>query len=181
MRTASLADHIPKEHWESIKRDLDIEPGVPSRPGLHQATSRKDLVEIDRVLVLDIAPKSQDDASRILDKKGSRLMNYQEAFMLMMENPDLKEPLRGKSFYISGIGTEFEGYHLIDENGNLTPGGGTKWDPTYKVVQVFPGAEPLLIYVTDDIGLAPNHYELISTYVPSATTIIVGIKKPEAL
>ncbi len=46
---------------------------------------------------------------KILQDNGMRALTYQEALVWLMQNPEIKEQLKNKWFYLEGVGTDKSG------------------------------------------------------------------------
>ncbi len=188
MQTIRLEDHMPKEHWESIKRDLDIQPGTPQSSDPQQVTSQNNknpaglyLANDFKILVLSKTATSQDYAATLLEEQGYRLMTYQETFIAMAQNLELKKRLNGKLFYLAGVGTELDGYYMIGKNGNLAPEVGENWEDVEKTVYVYPGFKPLVLTVISNDGMALRRFDIDgNAEINYRSPIVVGIKYDSA-
>jgi hypothetical protein len=56
----------------------------------------------------------------IVKQHGLRLLTYQEAFVKIDQNQDLKEVLKGKTFYLTGNGTDTFGHFMFNDKGEIT-------------------------------------------------------------
>lgn len=55
----------------------------------------------------------------LLTKNGLVALTYQKALVLMDQNPDFKEQLKGKWFWIAGDSLHISGYYTFDDSGEL--------------------------------------------------------------
>jgi len=83
------------------------------------------------------------DSKALLEKNSLRLMAYKEALVLIDKNPELKEQLKGKWFYLAGKGLEESEFHTFDNEGKLTKGKGD----IEKTVYLWNGKNPLSLGV----------------------------------
>ena len=88
---------------------------------------------------------------KVLSDNGLRPLTYQEALVHLTQNPELKEQLKEKSFYLAS-NDEFRGrfraddQYNIDDNGTLIRGRGSPENTVY----VYRGNGPLLFGVRSD-------------------------------
>ncbi|MDE1768867.1 MAG: hypothetical protein KGH64_04810 [Candidatus Micrarchaeota archaeon] len=109
----------------------------------------------------------------ILSKHGMRPPTYQEAFVHLMQNPGLKEQLKGKWFYLAGEGLQANGYHTIDNTGNLKAGRGNPEETVY----AYPGSRPLSLMVDSDTIVYLRRFFLKGVDWPgSIAQVVVGVK-----
>ena len=83
------------------------------------------------------------DSMSILQQNGLRAMTYQEALVKIDQNPELKEQLKGRWFYLAGEGTELSGFYTFNEKGELTRGKGN----IEKTIYAYSGSQPLSLFV----------------------------------
>ena len=95
----------------------------------------------------------------ILSRNGMRALTYQEAFVHLMQNPELKEQLKGKWFYLAGEGFHADGYHTVDDKGNLKEGRGNPEQTVY----TYSGKQPLSLGVGSDAGVYYRRFDLDAT------------------
>ena len=88
------------------------------------------------------------ESMAILQQNGSRPMTYQEALMRIDRDPQLKEQLKGKWFWLEGKGLDESEYYTFDNEGNLTEGKGD----IEKTVYAWSGENPLSLDVHTDDG-----------------------------
>lgn len=118
---------------------------------------------------------NQKDSMSLLQQNGLRAMTYQEALVTIDKNPELKEQLKGKWFWLDGKGTELSGYYTFNEKGELTKGKGN----IEKTVYAWSGSQPLSLSVrTDgDARFYERRYSLSAYGGPSGVaSVVVGVK-----
>jgi len=111
-----------------------------------------------------------------LAKHNLRPLTYQEALVNLMKNPELKEQLKGKWFYLDGVGIDKSELHTIDEQRNLVKGKGASPEET---VRVWKGQNPLSLLVNSDDFTADNgrRFYLDADFEPSnVAPVVVGVK-----
>jgi hypothetical protein len=111
----------------------------------------------------------------LLQQNGLRPMTYKEAIVLIDGNPELKEQLKGKWFYLDGKGLKESGYHTFDNEGKLTKGKGD----IEKTVYAYSGKNPLSLYVFTDyyVGFNERRFYLNADYVPQdVASVVVGVR-----
>lgn len=59
------------------------------------------------------------DSMYLLQQNNLRPLTYQEALVKIDQNPELKEWLKGKWFYLAGVGTKLSGYYTFNDEGKL--------------------------------------------------------------
>ena len=112
---------------------------------------------------------------KLLEDNGLRPLTRQEALVIVDQNPELKQQLKGKWFYLAGKGAEESGYHTFNRKGNLTEGKGD----IEKTVYVYRGFSPLsLIVHEDDVARNLVRRFVLYAYVdPSdAAPVVLGIR-----
>ena len=67
----------------------------------------------------------QENSMNLLQQNGFRALTYQEAFVKLDQNPELKEQLKGRWLYLDGKGSELSGFYISDEKGELAENRGT--------------------------------------------------------
>jgi hypothetical protein len=99
------------------------------------------------------------------------------------QNPELKEQLKGRWFYLDGKGFENSGFYMFNEKGELTKIAGTsilkkgKGD-LKKIVFVLKGSQPLSLLVqTDDFArYCGFRFGIYATYGHSDVAgVVVGV------
>jgi len=116
------------------------------------------------------------DSMRILNENGLRPVTYQEILIILDKDPKLKEHLKGKRFWIDGVGTEMGGYHTLQSDGSLKKG--RSEDPE-KNVYCQSGSQPLLFYVglVTDPASVDWRFLLAATDVSSSVAqVVVGVR-----
>jgi hypothetical protein len=132
---------------------------------------------------------NQKNSMKLLQQNGFRALTYQEAFITIDKNPELKKQLKGKWFYLDGKGwTEQSRFHTFNENGELAKGKGNilVYLPSSKAglektVYVLKGSQPLSLLVhTDDFARYGGfRFLLPATYSKSASDVagvVVGVE-----
>ena len=115
------------------------------------------------------------DSMELLQKNRSRPMTYQEALVLMDRDPELKEQLKGKWFYLEGKGLDESGFHTFDNAGNLTEGKGD----AEKTVYLWKGENPLSLGVhTDYVArIYERRFYLYADDDPQyVASVVVGVR-----
>ncbi len=118
---------------------------------------------------------NQTNSMRLLQENGLRPLTYQEAIVEIDKNPELKEWLKGKWFYLGGKGSQLLGYYTFNKKGELTQGEGDM----EKTVYVYKGSQPLLLAVHEDCVARSvrRRYGLYAGDNPSAVVgVVVGVR-----
>lgn len=118
---------------------------------------------------------NQKESMSLLQQNGLRAMTYQEALVKIDQNPELKEQLKGKWFYLAGEGSSLSGFYTFNEKGELTQGKGNK----EKTVYACNGSQPLSLHVHSDYyaRFVEGRYFLYAYYVPSTVaSAAVGVR-----
>ncbi len=113
---------------------------------------------------------------RILEDNGLRPFTKQEVLVIVDQNPELKQQLKGKWFYLAGKCLEEGGYHTFDEKGNLKEGKGE----IEKTVYLYKGTQPLSLDVYEDDGARNDErrFYLVADDGPSVVApVVVGVRK----
>jgi len=127
---------------------------------------------------------NHENSMNLLKQKGFRPLAYQEALMKIDETPELKEQLKGRWLYLAGIGSDFSGFHIFNEKGELVKISGPavlkkgKGD-LEKIVFVLKGSQPLSLLVqTDDFARYGGfRFGLFATYGQSDVAgVVVGVR-----
>ncbi len=84
-----------------------------------------------------------NDSMALLRQNGLRPLAFREALVKIDQDPELKERLKGKWFYLEGKGTELSGYYTFDEKGELFRGKGE----IERTVYICDGPQPLSLVV----------------------------------
>lgn len=111
----------------------------------------------------------------LLQQNGFRPLTYQEAIVKIDQNPELKEQLKGKWFYLDGKGSQLSGYYTFNEKGELTQGKGDIENTVY----VYKGNQPLsLVVLTDgDARDLEGRFGLDADDDPSGVArVVVGVR-----
>ena len=111
----------------------------------------------------------------LLQQNGFRPLTYQEAIIKIDKNPELKEQLKGKWFYLDGKGSQLLGYYTFNDKGEFTQGKGD----IEKTVYVYKGSQPLLLAVHEDYVARSvrRRYGLYAGDNPSAVVgVVVGVR-----
>jgi hypothetical protein len=118
---------------------------------------------------------NQKNSMSLLQQNGFRPLTYQEAIVKIDQNPELKEQLKGKWFYLDGKGSQLSGYYTFNDKGELTQGKGD----IEKTVYVWKGSQPLSLYVRTDVDARDLVRRfLLSAYLePSVVaSVVVGVR-----
>lgn len=118
---------------------------------------------------------NQKTSMALLKQNGFRALTYQEALVKIDQNPELKEQLKGKWFYLDGKGSEPSGYYTFDGKGDLTKG----QSDIEKTVYVWKGNQPLSLDVHADYiaRIYVGRFLLFADYSPdSAARVVVGVR-----
>ena len=127
---------------------------------------------------------NQENSMNLLKQNGFRPLAYQEALMKIDKNPELKEQLKGRWLYLDGKGSNFSGFHIFNEKGELVKISGPavlkkgKGD-LEKIVFVLKGSQPLSLLVqTDDFARYGGfRFGLFATYGQSDVAgVVVGVR-----
>jgi hypothetical protein len=127
---------------------------------------------------------NQEISMNLLQQNSFRALTYQEAFVKMDQNPELKEQLKGRWLYLNGKGSELSGFYIFDDKGELSKIAGPsilkkgKGD-LEKIVFVLKGSEPLSLLVqTDDFARYGGfRFGIYATYGHSDVAgVVVGVR-----
>jgi hypothetical protein len=118
---------------------------------------------------------NQKNSMSLLQQNGFRPLTYQEAIVKIDQNPELKEQLKGKWFYLDDKGSQLSGYYTFNDKGELTQGKGD----IEKTVYIYKGNQPLsfLVHTDDNAGYDEWRFFLYSGYDPSLVApVVVGLR-----
>ncbi len=118
---------------------------------------------------------NQKASMALLKQNGFRALTYQEALVKIDQNPELKEQLKGKWFYLDGKGSALSGYYTFNGKGELTQGKGDM----EKTVCVWNGNQPLSLDVHSDYDarVSERRFYLDAYDSPDdAARVVVGVK-----
>ncbi len=118
---------------------------------------------------------NQKTSVALLKQNGFRALTYQEALVKIDQNPELKEQLKGKRFYLDGKGSALSGHYTFNGKGELTQGKGD----IEKTVRVYKGNQPLSLFVHTDNGarIDMRRFYLYAGNSPdNAARVVVGVK-----
>ena len=126
---------------------------------------------------------NQKNSMNLLQQNGFRALTYQEALTKTYQNPELKEHLKGKWFYLGGIGSELSGFYIFNEKGELTKISGPAilkkgQGDLEKIVFVLKGSQPLsFLTQTDDFARYGGfRFGIYATYGHSDVAgVVVGV------
>jgi hypothetical protein len=127
---------------------------------------------------------NHENSMNLLQQNGLRALNFQEAFVKMEHNPELKEQLKGRWLHLDGEGSELSGFYMFDDKGELAKIAGPsilkkgKGD-LEKIVFVLKGSEPLSLLVqTDDFARYGGfRFGIYATYGHSDVAgVVVGVR-----
>ena len=126
----------------------------------------------------------QENSMNLLQQNGFRALTYQEAFVKLDQNPELKEQLKGRWLYLDGKGSELSGFYISDEKGELSKIAGPSIlkkgkGNLEKIVFVLKGSEPLSLLVqTDDFARYGGfRFGIYATYGHSDVAgMVVGVR-----
>ena len=111
----------------------------------------------------------------LLQQNGFRPLTYQEALVEIDKNPELKEQLKGKWFYLDGKGSQLSGYYAFNDKGELTRGKGD----LERTVYVWKGPWPLSLAVHegDLVRHDEGRFYLYADNAPSYVAgVVVGVR-----
>jgi hypothetical protein len=114
-----------------------------------------------------------------LKEAGYKALTYQQAFVAINANPQLKKALLGKWFYLEGTGTQLSGYYTVGQDGNLTEGKAGQENTAY----VYRGNQPLSLDVRSDhyARLDVRRFLLLGSFSPDfAAPVVLGFKLAES-
>ena len=125
---------------------------------------------------------NQEKSMNLLLQNGFRALTFQEAFLKINQNPELKEQLKGRWLYLDGKGSELSGFYIFNEMGELTKISGPSILKKGKgdletIVFVLKGSQPLSLLVqTDDFARYGGfRFGLYATYGQSDVAgVVVG-------
>lgn len=118
---------------------------------------------------------NQKTSMSLLQQNGFRPLTYQEAIVKIDQNPELKEQLKDKWFYLDGKGSQLSGYYTFNDEGELTQGKGD----IEKTVYVWKGNQPLSLGVRTVVIArgGERRYVLIADVDPSnVAPVVVGVR-----
>ena len=121
------------------------------------------------------AGADQKTSMALLKRNGFRALTYQEALVKIDQNPELKEQLKDKWFYLDGKGSAISGYYTFDEKGELTQGKGD----IEKTVYAYSGKNPLSLGVRTDYNASiyGRRFGFDAYSTPdNAARVVVGVK-----
>jgi len=127
---------------------------------------------------------NQKNSMNLLQQNGFRALTYQEALMKIDQNPELKEQLKGRWFYLDGKDSALSGFYIFNEKAELTKISGPailkkgKGD-LEKIVFVLKGSQPpsLLVQTDDFARYGGFRFGLFATYGQSDVAgLVVGVR-----
>ena len=142
----------------SAKKTVQVEPREVSQTGIFFANTEA----------------NRRNSMALLKRNGLRPLTYQEAIVMLDQNPKLKEQLKKTWFYLDGKGSQVpSGYYTFNEKGELTQGKGD----IEKTVCVYKGSQPLSLDVlaNDNARRSEGRYVLDADNSPDdAALVVVG-------
>ncbi len=115
-----------------------------------------------------------------LQQNGLRPLTHQEALVLIDQNQELKDQLKGKWFYIDGNESSLpcpsSGFYTFNDKGELTKGKGE----IEKTVYVYKGPQPLSLVVHTDYNISDNEKRFVidgNLPLEDIAQIVVGLPK----
>ncbi len=126
-------------------------------------------------VLIALTKANQENSMRLLRENGLRRLTYQEALVEIGKNPELKEQLKGKWFYLDGKGSQVSGCHTFNVKGELTPGNGGMEETVY----VYEGTRQLVMHVyTDrDANCVGRRCVIFADNNPSTVAeVVVGVR-----
>ncbi len=117
---------------------------------------------------------NQKNSMSLLKQNGLRPLTYQEAIIKIDQNPELKEQLKGKWFYLDGKGSQLLGYYTFNDKGEFTQGKGD----IEKTVYVYKGSQPMSldVYMDDDAFFSERRFLLYANDGPHyVASVVVGV------
>jgi len=151
---------IAPENWSALKRTV---------PGLSESSRLPDV----RVLAI-----SSDYCGTLssLKEHGLRAMTYPEALVILSRDANLKEKLKGKDFWIDGVGIYLnEWYYVLQPDGSLISGLSSDRE---KNVSVIKNQQMLLLVIYSDQDCAGLNWRYVirdSRPNIDAPSVAVGI------
>lgn len=116
------------------------------------------------------------DSVTFLRESNLRLLTFQEALSIIDKNPELKEQLKGKWFYLEGKELKEAGFYEFNETGTLTKVEGRE-NPERTVHAQF-GIHPPYLCVRTDNGILSGWRFVIGgdVWPQDVAPVIIGIK-----
>ncbi len=111
----------------------------------------------------------------LLQQNGVRPLTYQEAIIKIDQNPELKEQLKGKWFYLDGKGSQLSGFYTFNDKGELTQGKGD----IEKTVYVWKGSQSFSLGVHGDSNARryERRFTLVAVSGPAdVAAVVVGVR-----
>lgn len=152
----------------------DIVRGMPKVETKTPTKETSDVQVRGRVSIIN-KEANHADSMKIIEDADLRPMTVGEALLLIDKDPELKEKLKGKWFYLDGKGFKEEsGYYKFDSNGDLSKGKGNPEQTLY----AYSGSNPLSLLVRDGADVDYGRFLLDASYDPSdVAPVVVGLKK----
>jgi hypothetical protein len=122
---------------------------------------------------------NKDRSMALLNDNDFQPLTYQKALVLINQNPELKEQLKGKWFYLAGEGSNMLGLYTFNEKGELIPGPSSNPE---KTVRVWPGTNPLSLLVNSGtLDQGDGRYDIDACSRPSCfASVVVGLRASQA-
>jgi hypothetical protein len=127
---------------------------------------------------------NEENSMKLLKQNGLRALTTQEALTKIDQNPELKEQLKGRWFYLNEKGSELSGFYIFNENGEFTKIAGPAILKKGKgnlerIVFVLKGSHRLSLLVqTDDFARYGGfRFGIYATYGQSYVAgVVVGVR-----
>ncbi|MDE1859281.1 MAG: hypothetical protein KGH67_02020, partial [Candidatus Micrarchaeota archaeon] len=121
------------------------------------------------------------DSIRELKFNHLRLLTYQEALVIFVNDLELTQRFKGKSFYISGEGLKKSGNYLVDSSGKISQlRRKPKLEEAQNIVYMWAGENPLSFDICLDEVVTTHHRRFAISGVDKphqVLPIIIGIRK----
>ncbi len=160
----------------ALAEPLPVEPRRP--PQADKNGFRQVMGATGKTLHILEKRANHPESMKLLSEAGLRPMTYQELLLLLMEDEQLKNALKGKHFWLAGQGIEKEGVFTINEKGELREIAREERLSAERKVNVCKGNRPLSFGVYSDY-VAPGigwRFFLYADYEPQiAAPVVVGV------
>jgi len=163
---------IAPENWSDLKKSVS---GLDEAAQAAQRRPENLTLKNTDIKIMNKSA-NHDNSLRILGESGLRPLTYQEALVLLSDDPKLKGELRTKWFWLEGRGIKLHGSCTIQPNGSLKEGDSSDLE---KNIYVCSGEGPLTLEVYSDHHAAAigRRFEINpSKSIACVAELVVGVR-----
>ena len=168
---------IDPRNWTDVKKEV---PGLEAL--LAEARRQKYMPPYVKFnpskISVHRANSGHYESMRTLAQNDLRPLNMKEALLSVIQNPGLKEQLKGELFFIGGVGFDKMGIHTIGSSLSLIEGGSTDLE---RNADCWPGStNPLMFRVYLDGHAIANNARFgigVCASTDVCASVIVGVPR----